>query len=245
MKRVLIAALCIIVTGAFFVFPEDPEEIIVTLEKGDTLYAISREYDVPVEVILRVNHIEEDDVTKLRPGLKIKISAFHIVIKGDTLYGIAKKYEINLVELQEYNKFADEDTLLIGQKIYLPYEVPVGIDEGMLWPHSGKIESLQGKLTGVMIHGDEGDRVISVSSGRVKWKGMYASFGRVVMIESEDDYIYTYGGNEEIMVNVGDTVTVGMEIGRLAAGTLQNRATAIFFVHRDLQPVDPYHAPRK
>lgn len=242
MKRVLVAMLCIIVFGSFNV---SPKEFFVVLKKGDTLYGISREFDVPIEAILRVNNIDQNDVTELKPGLKIKIPVLHLVAKGDTLYGIAKQYEISLEELLEYNEIEQDDTLFVGQRIIVPHDISEEAEEDLLWPHVGKRETLQGKFIGVTIHGREGDSVISVSSGRVRWKGPYASYGRVVLIESEDGYIYGYGGNEKILVDVGDRVKIGTVISRLAVSTIEGEAMAYFFVYKNEQSVDPYSAPRK
>ena len=222
------------------------EQGIVTLQKGETLYAISVKYGVPVAVLLRINGIDEEDVTKLKEGTQIRIPSYHVVQKGDTLYGIARDQGILLADLASYNEIAADTRIKVGQKVYFPTEKDGSTHPSPLWPHAGTVESLPGKLPGVVIHGSGGDQVVSVSSGRVKWVGPYASFGRVVLVKTSGDYIYGYGGMGEILVSVGDKVGVGMDIGRLAAGTLNGSARVFFFIHdQDLQPVDPYSAPRK
>ena len=59
------------------------------LEKGETLYSLSRKYDIPLSVILEYNAIT--DSRKITAGQAISIPERYRVEKGDTLYSIAKK----------------------------------------------------------------------------------------------------------------------------------------------------------
>ena len=75
-------------------------EIIHTMKKGETVYALSKKYGVAMSVILEYNGIK--DASKIIVGQKIKIpdtkklqpnqkaTQTYIVQKGDTVYGIAK-----------------------------------------------------------------------------------------------------------------------------------------------------------
>ena len=53
------------------------------LEKGETLYSLSRKYSVPLAVLLERNHIA--DAGKIAAGQKIYIPEIYTVQKGDTL----------------------------------------------------------------------------------------------------------------------------------------------------------------
>ncbi len=249
-RQPLISVLCLIALAPVLsVFTEE-----VVLKKGETLYAISQKYGVPVAVLQRINGISDDEVTRLPAGRRVEVPSYHVVEKGQTLYGLSRTHGIGLEELAAYNEMTVDTKLRIGQKVYLPKapDAPqtsetaqISETADVLWPHPGQVEPLPGKLPGVVIHGTEGDGVTSVSNGRVKWTGPFASFGRVVLVKSESDLIYGYGGLDEILVHVGDKVKTGSEIGRLAGTTLHGSAKAFFFVHDEQsKPVDPFTAPR-
>jgi murein DD-endopeptidase MepM/ murein hydrolase activator NlpD len=221
------------------------------LRKGDTLYQVSRRYDVPVSVLQSYNRIKNPG--QLREGSTLEIPPGYTVCKGDTLYGIAREHGVELEELARLNGIGPQATLKVGRRLFLPAgavsrgktEKPVALPASPLfWPHPGKREALSGRITGALIYGKAGDRVMSVSPGRVVWVGPYRGFSRVVLIESENGYTYVYAGNEETLVTVGDRVQQGTEIGLLGKNAHQGVPQLYFLVYRDGVPVDPSQAPR-
>ncbi|MBQ5998658.1 MAG: LysM peptidoglycan-binding domain-containing protein [Treponema sp.] len=119
------------------------------VKKGDTLYSISRKYEITVAELRTANNLSENDV--LKEGAKLTIptadisnaaalssskavsseskpsvtlpSAVYQVQKGDTLYGIARKYGIKLPELLAMNNLDSNATIKIGQKLSVPAAV--------------------------------------------------------------------------------------------------------------------------
>lgn len=105
------------------------------VEKGQTLYAISREYGIPVNEITAAN----PEVTLgLKPGQSLKIPMkesrdinaaltpgdslrfkFHKVEKGETLYSLSKRYNYSKEEIKIQNP-ALEEGLKIGMIIKIP-----------------------------------------------------------------------------------------------------------------------------
>ena len=60
-----------------------------------------------------------------------------------------------------------------------------------------------------------------------------------------DGYIYLYGGNDDIFVNVGEYVPAGSRIGRLGNSGLASRTVDMYFsVFKDGVPVSVVSAPR-
>jgi murein DD-endopeptidase MepM/ murein hydrolase activator NlpD len=240
------------------------------LAKGDTLFGLSRRFQVPVEVLQAFNQIK--DPAGLRAGSAILIPEVLTVRKGDTLYSIARDHGVKLAELTRLNRIAEAAALKAGQRLFLPAGAkaavkppsdtgqkpaasaspsgaagigePASAPAALLWPHPGKREALSGRITGALIYGQAGDRVLSVSTGLVVWVGPYRGFSRVVLIESENGYTYVYGGNEETLVAVGDRVRKGTQIGLLGRNAHQGIPQLYFLVYRDGVPVDPSQAPR-
>jgi murein DD-endopeptidase MepM/ murein hydrolase activator NlpD len=219
-----------------------------TLKKGETLYRVSRKFDVPVEVLQEYNGIESPQ--SLREGTRIQIPPQYKVEKGDTLYSISRKYGVDLEVLMDFNGIINSSSLRTGTVLYLPKSgAPIVNRNGqlqidLLWPHPGTREYLDGRITGTLIYGSMGDLVVSVSSGRVIWVGPYRGFSRVILIEGKNGYTYVYAGNEETLVTVGDTVAPGAEIGRLGKNVHQGVPQLYFLVYRNGKPIDPSLAPR-
>ena len=96
---------------------------IYKVQKGDTLYGISKQFDVPVETIKRVNNLSND---RISVGQQLQIpttttTTTYTVVKGDTLYKIANQYNTTVDELIELNKLTST-ALSIGQKLIVPIE---------------------------------------------------------------------------------------------------------------------------
>ena len=265
---------CFIYILLLFTVQLSYSDVTHVLKKGETLYSLSRKYNVSVDDIMEMNRI--DDPSKVRDGLELVIKKennTYTVRKGDTLYSIARKNKVNVNELLKINEFNKKTIIKVGQKIYLPVKIDsnssqkneltrISVDNkaeetknrvavvtkkdknDFFWPVDGKIEKLNGKLQGSMISADKGAPVYSVSSGRVVWEGPYRGFGRVVFIESSGGYVYVYGGNEQTRVSVGDKVEPGSEIGLIGFNIHESKPGIYFSVYKNGEPVDVEKAPR-
>lgn len=91
----------------------------VRVRKGDTLYSISRKYDVPVRGLIQENKIPSPYIIKIGQRLKIPTQKTYIVRKGDTLYSIARKYNLSVNQVARQNKLQPPYTLTPGQKLVL------------------------------------------------------------------------------------------------------------------------------
>ena len=115
-----------------------------TVKKGDTLYSISKKYQLTVPELRTANNLSENDVIKIGqkliiPSADISNAAAlsstkevpsnsttkqntktYVVKAGDTLYGIARNSEIKLHELLAMNNMDASTTLKVGQKILVP-----------------------------------------------------------------------------------------------------------------------------
>lgn len=94
------------------------EELIHILQKGETLYGVSRKYNVSPSAIMSFNNI--DDPGKLKTGQKLKIPNVYTVQKGETLYGIARKLNVPVDALIAANKLTNDSKLKTGDMLYIP-----------------------------------------------------------------------------------------------------------------------------
>ena len=91
----------------------------VRVRKGDTLYSISRKYNVPVRGLIQENQIPSPYIIKIGQRLKIPTQKTYTVRKGDTLYSIARKYNLSVNQVARQNKLQPPYTLKPGQKLVL------------------------------------------------------------------------------------------------------------------------------
>ncbi|MDN5200940.1 LysM peptidoglycan-binding domain-containing protein [Fulvivirgaceae bacterium BMA10] len=104
-----------------------------TVEQGETLYSLSKQYDVTIDELRKWNNIGKNEGIKygqqLRVGFlnkKPEIQAFNTALKsdiiehqvkqGETMYKIAQQYGITVQKIMELNNKKDYD-LSIGEKI--------------------------------------------------------------------------------------------------------------------------------
>lgn len=89
------------------------------VQKGDSLYTISRRYGVSVDDIKRVNNLKSNT---LSIGQELLIPSndldYYTVQRGDSLYSIAKKFGISVDYLKKKNNLTS-NTLSIGQRLLL------------------------------------------------------------------------------------------------------------------------------
>ena len=100
---------------------EAKEEYIV--EKGDTLYSLSKRFNISIEELKRINNLN-DDILSIGQVLKLSNTDdneydTYIVKKGDSLWAISKEYNIPLNELIKINSLTDL-TLQINQELLVP-----------------------------------------------------------------------------------------------------------------------------
>ncbi|WP_163717966.1 LysM peptidoglycan-binding domain-containing protein [Mangrovibacterium lignilyticum] len=128
--------------------PQKEEKVVVTtithtVQPGETLYGISRKYQVPIADVLRLN---PDAGRGLGVGMELKIPAshasaeagtqqpadlsqgvspdsffVHLVESGETFWSLERKYHTSRNELEAYNPVLKEG-LKSGLRIRIPYK---------------------------------------------------------------------------------------------------------------------------
>lgn len=103
---------------------DNPEEEYYIVQKGDTLYSISKKFQMKIEELKELNNISSDtlqvgQVLIIDDNKSSDNNQTYIVAKGDSLWGISKKYNIPINELIEINQL-DNLTLQIGQELIIP-----------------------------------------------------------------------------------------------------------------------------
>lgn len=101
-------------------FIESPKVDFVIIKKGDTIYSIAKNNNVPLKDLIIRNNLKPPYTLSIGQKIYIPNTAFHIVQKEDTIYSISRKYNVNLNSLVKLNNLKEPFTIVIGQKIILP-----------------------------------------------------------------------------------------------------------------------------
>lgn len=124
------------------------------VKAGETLYSISRIYNVSVDDIMKWSGITS---SALNIDQKLKVSGnrvpdktvvvitdrgnqIHVVTQGEGLYGIARTYNITVDDIVKWNQL-QSTSLSVGQQLI------VGIDANANYVHPTKIDTTQQSLS--------------------------------------------------------------------------------------------------
>ena len=109
---------------------------IYTVEKGDSIYKISKKFGVSMQCIREANSLHSD---KLLVGQKLTIPAscekiqqsscinlstggekLYVVVSGDSISAIAKKFGVKSSDIIRVNNLQNPDKLKVGQQLKIP-----------------------------------------------------------------------------------------------------------------------------
>ena len=130
-KRAIIYFICLII-GTFALKAQNDSYFTHTVSKGQTLYSISRMYEVSVDDIIALN---PECTQKLAIGYKLKIAQkkkeettanennekrYHTIQPGETLYRLGQKYGITPQEICAANPGLSIGNFRAGEVILIP-----------------------------------------------------------------------------------------------------------------------------
>ena len=140
-KRLSIISILLFISAAIYA------DITYKVERGDTLYSISRKYQITVAELRTANNLSENDVIKVGQkliipdadiGTAVALSSTkaagnsnpsgktttYVVVKGDTLYGIARKNGMAVADLMALNNLDSSAVIKVGQKLKVVESAP-------------------------------------------------------------------------------------------------------------------------
>lgn len=87
----------------------------VRVKKGDTLYRISKRYDVPMRAIIEENNLKPPYTLSIGQYLSLPRTKSYRVRSGDTLYSIANRHNMTVSSLAKINNIRAPYTIHRGQ----------------------------------------------------------------------------------------------------------------------------------
>jgi len=226
------------------------------VKTGDTLWEISRRYDVDYKVIAEANKIGDDCIIHAGQELDIPCEGtiIHVVRPGESLWQIARKYGKSVDELAKVNQVTDPKKLRVGKSLVISKggSVPATAVSSVMpsrgsslwkWPVIGPITQRYGGVNfhhGLDIAAETGTKIYPLRPGKVEFSGwLNRIYGRAVIIDHGNGMKTLYAHNSQNLVEEGDYVGVSSPIGKIGS---TGRATGPHLhleVHVDDKTVDP------
>ncbi len=246
--------------------PEPPrtEVVTYTVQKGDTVFLISKKFNVSQETIIWANDKLDMDPDLLSIGQDLWIlpvtGVWHTVKAGDTLASIAKRYQVTPEVITGYapNGVSDTAALIPGRKLIVPggirpFEPRLVYTAGgavtvnalpqaglFIWPCNGAITQYFSQYhLAIDIGNREGTPIYAAAAGTVTLAGWYGTMGNTVRISHAGGYETLYGHMSKVLVQVGQVVKQGEQIGLMGSTGKSTGPHTHFIIHRGGGAVNP------
>ena len=92
----------------------------VTVRKGDTLYNISRRYNVAMKDMISTNRLSAPYTLYVGQKLRLPGQQYHTVQRGESLYSISRQHNVDVATLSKINHLKTPYSLFVGQRLLLP-----------------------------------------------------------------------------------------------------------------------------
>jgi len=221
-----------------------------TVRKGDTLYSISFRYGQDYKQVAEWNHIDPPYI--ISPGQILHISPpgqikQHPVktpaSEGITETASAPGSSVTVAVVKPSTSQAAGGQ--VGDRPAITRQVPVEYprDVRWQWPVRGDIiQTFSGRQPGrqgIDITATAGTSIRAAASGRVVYAGEgLSSYGKLIIIKHNEEYISAYAHNRVMLVKEGQNVDAGDPIGEMG-DTGTSRVKLHFEVRKKGKPVDP------
>jgi len=172
----------------------------------------------------------------------------------DQVRGDRSQERVLLVELERAGRALEETVSRLGDsgRAAIPWqsETFVSLKGRMRRPVPGRVRIPFGRIVdkqyqtetfhnGVEISAPEGEDVIAVARGQVRYAGWFRGYGKIVILEHAQGYFTVSGHLDEWSVEVGEIVEAGEVLGRVGeTGSL--RGPGLYFeLRKGRDPQDP------
>ncbi len=231
-----------------------------TVQPGDNLSFIARDYGVNIESIMWANGLTDSE--SIREGHILKIppvsGVIHVVKNGDTVSGIAQKYGVESDNIIAYNALPLDGALQINDELIIPDGRISGSSRVVVYTptfsHLPNLDDYFGHPTGGIgrisqwLHGRNGidiansygTAIYAAANGTVvaaRSSGWNGGFGLYVKISHPNGTDTLYAHISKVLVADGQTVQKGQKIGQMGSSGRSTGSHLHFEVHGAKNPL--------
>ena len=229
----------------------------ITVAKGDTLYSISRKYQIPVNDLAVMNKLSAPFA--LSVGQKIKVPKLDAVqtrsvseikqiqkaqpkqaetAKTSTTKPVENAKTVSS-ETQQKTKISSDPSKQLPK-------ISARSNAKFSWPVRGKILSGYGAKNnglfndGINISATQGTDVKAAENGVVAYAGNEVKgMGNLVIIQHSDGWMTVYAHMNSMAVRRGNTVSVGQSIGKIGMTGKVDKPQLHFEIRKGTKAYDP------
>ncbi|WP_416190370.1 peptidoglycan DD-metalloendopeptidase family protein [Neisseria sp. CCUG17229] len=205
--------------------PVDVNATTHTVVRGDTVYNISKRYNIDQNDLRSWNNLT-DNTINVGQVLRVKPAGYVAPAAPATTTAATKP-------ATSVSSPATTATVSTGATRTV---------SGITWqrPTVGNvIANFGGNNKGVDIAGNAGQSVVAAADGKVVYAGSgLRGYGNLVIVQHNSTFLTAYGHNQSLMVNEGQTVKRGQIIAKMGS-TDAPRNQLHFEVRQNGKPVNP------
>ena len=231
----------------------------ITVAKGDTLYSLSRKYQIPVNDLAVMNKLSAP--FNLSVGQKLKVPKLAEVqtkpavtvkktleSKKTTTDAKAKPVKQSDTKIKDKQK----DTKTTTTKQSSPQKIVARSSSKFSWPVRGKILSAYGPKTGglvndgINISAPLGTVVKAAENGVVAYAGNEVKgMGNLIIIQHSDGWMTVYAHLDSMDVRRGARVSVGQAIGKIGKTGKVDKPQLHFEIRKGTKSYNPTNYLKK
>lgn len=214
--------------------PVDINAATHTVVRGDTVYNISKRYNITQDNLRAWNGLSDNTIS-VGQTLRVKPAGYTAPAGGSTVATQTTKTPAATTPTPTpaASGPATTPTVATGGTRTV---------EGITWqrPTSGSvITQFTASNKGVDIGGTAGQPIVAAADGRVVYAGSgLRGYGNLVIIQHTKTFLTAYGHNQSLSVKEGQTVKRGQTIAKMGNSDA-DRTKLHFEVRKDGKPVNP------
>lgn len=224
---------------------------IHVVEKGESLWTISRKYDLDIDTLIGANEI--NNMNRIKPGMRLQIlpikGILYKISPGESLWSISRRFKISLNKIIEANNIANPDMVKPGKLLILPGAKPEfsykdRLQRKFIKPVNARISSGYGMRWGRMHEGIDfavnvGTNIVAAGAGKVIYSGWASGYGNTIIIEHRRGLRTLYAHNSRLLAHSGEWVERG-EIIAKSGNTGRSTGPHLHFeIQINGRPVNP------
>ncbi len=205
------------------------------VQKGDTLYAISRQTGVSVSKLAQANGLQSPYT--IEPGQVIRTP-------GAATAPLPRMTEKAPTRTAKLETPKAQDPADLTRKV--SFTPPTASDALFAWPVRGAVISQYGvgemgrRNDGINIAAPAGTPVRAAAAGEVVYRGSELDgFGNLLLVKHTDGFVTAYAHNDAMLVDKGDVVRKGQVIAKVGQSGSVTTPQLHFEIRQKLKSVDP------